>query len=59
MITYSFEIGKHGEIIFDTNSEELKKDIERYIQNCLDAISWRRRVESVAYVYPEERGDAE
>lgn len=59
MITYSFEIGKHGEIIFQTNSEELKEDISKYIANCVDAISWRKRVESVAYVYPEEGSDSE
>lgn len=57
MVTYSLETGNNGEIIFETNSDELKADILRYINNCIDAIAWRRRVESVKYVYKEERGD--
>jgi hypothetical protein len=50
-------MGNNGEIIFQTNSDELKADILSYINNCIDAIKWRRRVESVSYIYTEERGD--
>lgn len=43
---YSFET-KGNEVKFWTNNNELYKDVTRYIQNCIDAISWRNRVEQV------------
>lgn len=46
---YSIET-KGNEIKFWTNSDELYKDVARYIQNCVDAITYRDRVEQIKRV---------
>lgn len=49
---YSFE-AKDNEVKFWTNNDELYKDVTRYILNCVDAISWRNRVEQVKRIDEE------
>ncbi len=51
---FSYEKRKDKSIYFWTNNEELLKDIDKYICNCLDAISWRNRVEKVTTIEVDE-----
>ena len=50
---YSIE-AKGNEVKFWTNNDELYNDVTRYIKNCVDAISWRNRVEQVKRFKDEE-----
>lgn len=50
-----FSYEKHEDsIYFWTNNEELLEDIDKYICNCLDATSWRNRVEKVRTIEVDE-----
>lgn len=51
---FSYEKRKDNSIYFWTNNEELLKDIDKYIWNCLDATSWRNRVEKVTTIEVDE-----
>lgn len=44
MISYSVVQGK-DKIEFWTDNPELLEEVSRYIQTCVDAISWRNRIE--------------
>ncbi len=51
---FSYERYKDS-IYFQTNNEELLEAIDKYICNCLDATSWRNRVEKVMTIEVDEK----
>ena len=55
MIQYDlkYDYPKHT-VSFWTNDDTLYDDVMKYIQNCIDATSWRNRVQEVRRIYDEE-----
>lgn len=45
---------RFGEIVFRTNSRELHSLVLNYIDTCVDAVSWRNRVEPRKIIEEEE-----
>ena len=56
MVAYHL-IKDGNKIEFWTNSNELAEDVGKYIQNCIDAISWRNRIERVNIIENKEEGE--
>lgn len=56
MVQYQF-FKDNNKIEFWTNNDELAEDVEKYIRNCIDAISWRNRIEKVKIIESKEKGE--
>lgn len=45
---YSFCIEEGDKFEFWCNNKEIRDDVRKYIENCIDAVKWRERVERIS-----------
>ena len=50
---FQFDYAKHT-LSFWTDNETMYADVTKYIQNCIDACSWRNRVQEVKRIDESE-----
>ena len=51
--------GKWGRIDFSTNNDELFRMVSNYMQVCVDAMSWRNRIERIGKTIETSGADDE